>query len=116
MNASGEKWPVGIGGTDYYFDSVEIVCSSRIADTALVSGGVYRRRALPGIYEITLKARVPFDRLSALRQLIDASSAADVTITTGSESFTSCMMRRGGFSALPGKDEAEFCIIFSSEV
>lgn len=113
MNASGEKWKVTIGSTDYYFDSCLIECVSKVNDTPLISGEVYRRRALPAIYEITLGVRKAHDQMSSCKALLASAASASTTVTIGQTVFTECMLRRGGFKAAEGDDKADFEITYT---
>lgn len=113
MNASGEKWRAEIDGTAYYFDSFSMECISKIADTPLIGGGVYRRRTLPAIYELTFGMRVGHSALESCRALMSARAATSCTIRIGQTVFSDCMLRRGGFKAADGKEKAMFEIRFT---
>jgi hypothetical protein len=113
MNASGEKWTVRIGSTDYYFDSCYIQCAGKVIDTPLIGGGIYRCRALPGVYELTFGVSKPHSSMAACRTLLATAAAGSCTITIGQTVFSDCMLRRGGFNARAGEEKSAFEITFT---
>ena len=113
MNASGEKWRVEIDGTAYYFDSCRVECVSKVVDTPLVGGGLYRKRAQPAVYELSFSSVTPLNSLESCRALLAASAVSSCSIRIGQTVFSSCMLRRGGFTARDGEEKAAFEIKFT---
>lgn len=114
MKASGEKWRVEIGGVTYFFDNCRVACSGSIADIPLVDGRLYRFRAKPPVYEITLTARTAQGNLEKWRELMTLSASVTQTLRIGKAVYSDCMLRQGFFRSAEGRPNAEVTLIFSA--
>lgn len=113
MNASGYKWNVRISGKTYYFDGCSIVCISKIKDTPLVTGNLYRERIVPLMYRITLKASVDHSRYEEYAELLTECAKENKNVIIGSCNFSSCMLTNGSFVSSEKSERAQFEMTFT---
>ncbi len=115
MNASGNEICVAVGEQTYYFSTLRAVVTSRVEDTALVSGELYRVRAAGYGQTFFLKGRISLDEMSEYIGLLRELAQGANEIEINGEAFESLTLLSGRVTSGEGEAFGE-CEITLVEV